>query len=301
MFLVTGASGRLFGRPVIDQLRRLVPAGQIVAATRDPAAAPDLHAAGVEVRRLDFSDSASLAPALADVTGVLINGTNYGTPSGQRGAQHARMIRAAAEAGIPRIVYTSWPDPGLYPLPGMSDFTESEALLRSQSPTATILRTTYGIAQAAGRDVTTAIARGTLAAPAAGARTAPAHIDDLAEAAARVLASGEHPGQLYTLTAAESIDWADLAELASTITGKPIPYQAITDGQFTAAAHAQGIPQNLAAMFLGMYHAFRAGWTSTPTGDLAKIIGRTPKPAIEAVAAALAEQQAGSNTADQRP
>jgi uncharacterized protein YbjT (DUF2867 family) len=45
------------------------------------------------------------------VTAVLINGTNYGTPAGQRGAQHARVIRAAAQAGIPRIVYTSWPDP----------------------------------------------------------------------------------------------------------------------------------------------------------------------------------------------
>jgi hypothetical protein len=42
-------------------------------------------------------------------------------------------------------------------------------------------------------------------------------------------------------------------------------------------------------MFLGVYQAFRACWTSTPTDDLAKIIGRTPKPAIGDVAAALAQ------------
>lgn len=289
MFLITGANGSLFGRPVLDHLRRLVPVGQIVAGTRDPVTAPSLRAGSVEVRRVDFNDAASFAPAFAGVTAVLINGTNYGTPAGQRGAQHARVIRAAADAGITRIVYTSWPDPGQYPLPGMSDFASSEALLRSLSPSATILRTTYGIAQAVGRDVTAAIASGSLAAPAADSRTAPAHIDDLAEATARVLAFGEHPGQLYTLTAADTIDWFDLAELASTIAGKPIGYQAITDNQFTDAVLAQGIPENLAGMFLGIYQAFRQGWTGTPTSDLVKILGRAPRPAITAVAAALAQ------------
>lgn len=292
MFLVTGATGILFGRPVIDHLRRLAPDGQIVAGTRDPAAAAGLHAAGIAVRRVDFSDGASLAPAFADVTAVLINGTNYGTPPDQRQAQHARAIRAAAEAGISRIVYTSWPDPDLFPPGAISDFPESEALLRSLSPGATILRTTYGIAQTVGRDVTTAIASGTLAAPAARARTAPAHIDDLAEATARVLVSGDQAGQLCTLTAADSIDWTDLAELASTIARKPIRYQAVTDDQFAAAVLAQGFPEDLAGMFLGVYQAFRAGWTGTPAGDLTKILGRPPRPALTAVGAALGHEDA---------
>lgn len=289
MFLVTGASGQLFGMPVIDQLRQITPADSIVAGTRDPGAAAEIQASGIEVRRVDFDDEASLAPALAGVTAVLINGTNYGTPAGKRAAQHARAIRAVAAAGISRIVYTSWPDPALYPLPIMSDFGGSEALLRGLSGDATILRTTYGLAQTVGRDVTTAIAAGTLAAPAASARTAPAHIDDLAEAAACVLVSTEHAGQLYTLTAADAIGWADLAELASAIAGKQIAYHAITDDQFTQAALTKGIPQEMAGMFLGVYQAFRAGWTSTPTGDLAKILGRPPKPAAEAVAAALSQ------------
>jgi hypothetical protein len=64
----------------------------------------------------------------------------------------------------------------------MSDLAESEALLRSLSTEATILRTTYGPAQTVGRDVTIAMAAGILAAPAGQACTAPAHLDDLAEA-----------------------------------------------------------------------------------------------------------------------
>ena len=288
MFVITGASGALFGRPVLDQLRRLLPEAEIVAGTRDPGSALELAAAGVKTRRVDFDDPASLTSAFAGATAVLINGTNYGTPAERRGAQHAAAIKAAAEAGVRRIVYTSWPDPDLFPQQMMSDFAGSEALLRSLSPDATILRTTYGLAQAAGRDVTTAAASGLLAAPAGQARTAPAHIDDLAEAAARVLATSEHRGKLYTLTAADSIDWTDLARLASAISGTPIEYQPVSDDQFTAAATAQGIPADLVGMLLGVYHAFRAGWTSTPTDHLATILRRAPRPALEAVTAAVA-------------
>lgn len=287
MFLITGANGALFGRPVLDQLRRLVPHADIVAGTRDPGAVPGLAAEGVEVRRVDFDDAASLKAAFAGATAVLVNGTNYGTPADRRGAQHAAAIRAAAEAGVERIVYTSWPDPDLYPLPIMSDFAGSEALLRSLSPGATILRTTYGLAQTVGRDVTTAAASGTLSAPAGPARTTPAHIDDLAEATARVLVTDEHRGKLYTLTASNSIDWADLARLASTISGTPVDYQPVSDDQFTAAVTARGIPADIAGILLGVYRAFRAGWTGTPTGDLAAILRRAPKPAFDAVAAVV--------------
>lgn len=287
MFVVTGASGEFFGRPVLDRLLKLVPDAEVVAGTRDPAAAAELLGTGAEVRRVDFDDPASMTAAFAGATSVLINGTNYGTPTERRRGQHAAAIRTAAEVGVERIVYTSWPDPEVYPLPIMADFADSEALLRSLSADATILRTTYGLAQTVGRDVTTAIASGTLAAPAGHARTAPAHIDDLAEATARVLTSDGHRGKLYTLTGADSIDWSDLAQLASTISATSIGYQPLTDDQFTSAVTAQGVPADLVTILIGVYHAFRAGWTGTPTDDLATILRRAPKPAIDAVSAAV--------------
>jgi NAD(P)H dehydrogenase (quinone) len=287
MFVITGAGGALFGRPVLDQLRRLVPGAEIVAGTRDPGSVPELAAAGIKTLRVDFDDPGSLASAFAGATAVLINGTNYGTQAGRRGSQHAAAITAAAEAGVQRIVYTSWPDPDRYPLPIMSDFAESEALLCSLSPDATILRTTYGLAQTVGRDVTTAAASGKLSAPVGRARTAPAHIDDLAEATARVLAADDHRGRLYTLTAADSIDWTDLARLASKISGAPVEYLPVSDDQFTSEATAQGIPAGLSSILLGVYRAFRAGWTSTPTSHLATIPRRAPRPALDAVSAAV--------------
>ncbi|WP_067664473.1 NAD(P)H-binding protein [Nocardia miyunensis] len=287
MFLVTGAGGELFGRPVLDRLRRLVPEVDIVAGTRDPASVKAFVETGIPLRRFDFDEPDGMVTAFRGVTAVLLNGTNYGTPAQRRGVQHAAAIRAAVAAGVPRIVYVSWPDPERYPLPMMSDFAASEALLRNLSADATILRTTYGLAQTVGRDVTTAIAAGTLAAPAGRARTAPAHIEDLAEAAARVLVSDRHRGRCYTLTAADSIDWDDLARLAATIAGTKIDYRPVADEEFLRAVAEQGVPGELAEILLGVYRAFRGGWTGTPTGDLAAILGRAPRPALEAVAAVV--------------
>ncbi|HEY3687582.1 MAG TPA: NAD(P)H-binding protein [Streptosporangiaceae bacterium] len=283
MIVITGAGGALFGRPVLDALLKLVPADRIIAGSRSPGQAA--WPADVRVRRLDFDDADSLAAGFAGARTVLVNGTNYGTPPDHRRAQHARALRAAVAAGAARIVYTTWPDPDRSPLPSMADFAESEALLRGLPVDWTILRTTYGLAQTVGRDVTTAIATGVLAAPAEGARTTPAHIDDLAEATARVLASDGHAGRRYTLTAADTVDWPDLARLASRIAGRPIAYRPISDDAFTDAMRAQGVPDATAELLLAVYQAFRQGWTADPAPDLGALLGRAPRTAIDAVAA----------------
>lgn len=283
MIVITGAGGALFGRPVLDALAKLAPEVPVIAGTRSPEAVS--WPSGVRPRRLDFDDADSLASAFAGARTVLLNGTNYGTPPEVRGPQHARALHAAVAAGATRIVYTSWPDPELFAPAMATDFPETEELLRGLPVEWTILRTTYGMAQTAGRDVSTAVATGVLTAPADGARTAPAHLDDLAEATARVLVSDGHAGHGYTLTAPDSVDWTDLARLASRVAGRDIPYRSSTDEAFTATARAQGIPEPTVRILLDVYRAFRDGWTSRPTADLATLLGRTPRPAIEAVAA----------------
>jgi NAD(P)H dehydrogenase (quinone) len=62
--LVTGAAGQL-GKAVIQHLLDTykVPAADIVAASRDTSKLADLAAKGVETRKADFDDEASLATA----------------------------------------------------------------------------------------------------------------------------------------------------------------------------------------------------------------------------------------------
>jgi len=63
MIVVTGANGQL-GRLVIKALLKTQSAGGIVAAVRSPEKAADLAALGVQVRRADYNEPATLDAAL---------------------------------------------------------------------------------------------------------------------------------------------------------------------------------------------------------------------------------------------
>src|SRR5262249_19713219 len=110
--LVTGASGHL-GRRVLELLLE-AGAGQIIAATRTPEKLADFAQRGVVVRHADFDDPASLAEAFKGAERLLLISTDaIGTP-GLRIQQHTNAIKAAEEAGVSHVVYTSLinPEPG---------------------------------------------------------------------------------------------------------------------------------------------------------------------------------------------
>ena len=62
MIVVTGATGQL-GRLVIQALLKTQPASEIVAAVRSPEKAADLAALGVQLRRADYNEPATLDAA----------------------------------------------------------------------------------------------------------------------------------------------------------------------------------------------------------------------------------------------
>lgn len=64
-YAVTGASGHLGHLAVASLLTRGVPAGQVVALARTTDKAADLASRGVDVRHADYTDPATLRPALA--------------------------------------------------------------------------------------------------------------------------------------------------------------------------------------------------------------------------------------------
>ena len=103
--LVTGAGGQL-GRRVVELLLE-AGVSNLVAASRDPAKLADLQARGVETRRADFDDPASLPAAFAGVDRLLLISTDSLGAPGHRIAQHRAAIAAAQAAGVSHLVYTS--------------------------------------------------------------------------------------------------------------------------------------------------------------------------------------------------
>ena len=79
-----------------------------------------------------------------------------------------------------------------------------------------------------------------------------------------MLLGGGHKQRVYELTAPDTVNWQQLAELASTAAGKPIRYRPIIDAEATARARSRGIPEQYLDTVVGFYSAYRHGWCATP-------------------------------------
>jgi len=277
---VTGGTGE-FGHAVLQALRTRISDAVVVATVRDLTKAQPLP--GVEHRPGNFDDPDTLRASLTGVDTVLINATFFGADPALRLPRTAAAIRAAARAGVGRIVFTSWPDLDHATLPAIQDYHELETLVKTAGPAWTILRLGYGLATAIARDVVWGKAGGELVAPAAAARVTPAAVTDLAEATAAVLTQPGHDHLVHELTGPDELTWDDLAALAG------VPFHPVDDDEYRTYLSRFNLPPAMMQQLIEMYRDFRGAWASTPTPTLANLTGRAPTPGIQAVSQRIAQ------------
>src|SRR6202012_4606364 len=82
---------------------------------------------------------------------------------------------------------------------------------------------------------------------------------DEAEAAAVILAGGRHFDGPVTLTASAAVTFAEIAAIASELTGREIRRVVVDDENWVADQVAQGTPEPMARLMLGFYQAAREG------------------------------------------
>lgn len=281
MIIVTGATGQL-GRGVVEHLLARVPAGRIGVSVRDPRKADDLAQRGVRVRQGDFDDPASLSYAFEGASQVLI-------VSGPADARpHRTAIEAARDAGAERILYTSHmganPASPFLPMPPHAE-TEQD-LLASGVPFTALRNGFYAstVIQLFGQ----ALRSGTLVAPEDGPVSWTAHAD-LAEAAAAALTeNGLLDGVTPPLTGPEALDLADVAAIASNLTGREITRVTVPDDEWVADMAARGVPEQQARFLLGMFEASRQKEFAEVGPALGEVLGRTPTTFRDLLAATLA-------------
>jgi len=286
MIGITGASGQ-FGQRVLHHLLHTlaVPASRIVAATRQPAKLADWATHGVHVRALDFDAAASFGPAFDDVERALLISTDALDRPGRRLEQHRRAVDALAKAGVQHVVYTSCPLPDDSPLLLAPDHAGTEqALAASTLPGFTVLRNHWYFENLA-HFMGAALASGTWYGADGGQGSADIARDDLALAAATVLAGRESGRHTYTLSGREALTKAEIAERVGATIGRPIsvaqvPLEALVQGMVGA-----GLPAPLARMFASFDTNTAAGRVAEVSGDFRRITGRDPQPFGEWLAA----------------
>ena len=111
--------------------------------------------------------------------------------------------------------------------------------------------------------------------------------DDVAEADARLLAGEEAiDGVTPPLTGPETLVLADLARLASEVTGRDFAREAVSEAEMERSARRNGVPEGGIAVMLGYFRAARAGEFDRPDPTLARLLGRDPAPMRDALARA---------------
>lgn len=277
--LVTGASGDI-GKKTLRHLLKLKPAGQLAGLVRDPAKAQDLAALGIELRQGDYLDKASLPAAFAGVDKIMLTSTHAFTP---RNEAHGNVIDAAAAAGVKHMVFMP-----IFRRPGstftMKEITEEDIFtvgklkasgmawtLVQHPPFMDVLSFYVGMkATETGVRV-----------PAGNGKFAAATRDDLAAAHAAILAGKGHEGKTYTLTGSPGVSFPDIAKILTKLTGREVPYIAISDNEYLKILSGNGLPDFVPPFILKWVQGMAAGEWQEQGNDLEKLLGRKPETATD--------------------
>ncbi|MEU6057118.1 NAD(P)H-binding protein [Streptomyces sp. NPDC047097] len=296
MLLVTGASGAL-GSLVAE---RLTGRADVLLGTRNPSTAIGAGARGPSAaigagtRRVDFDDPRTLPGAFTGVDTLLLVSAGYGEDD-TVAARHGAAIEAAERTGVRHLVYTSLSGDGDH-LPYALAHRWTERRLRESGLAWTVLRNglyaeLLAALAAPGPD-------GRITAPLGEGRLAAVTRADLAEAAVRVaLDPAPHTGRVYELVGETALGGTDLAAALST-PGAPVRYEPTTLAAARAALIASGTAapfqvQMLTGTYSAIAHGFLAGdglpgeRDTGGRGDLRRLLGRAPRPAVEAYAEAV--------------
>lgn len=272
--LVTGASGQL-GRRVIELLLEAgIP--NLVAASRNPAKLADLAAKGVETRRADFDDPASLAVAFAGIDRLLLVSTDALDQPGRRIAQHRAAVAAAAAAGVKHVVYTSAPGARPQVDGGVIDdhFWTEQALAAQPSLTWTILRHNIYceiLLMGAGQ----AVAGGALYSATAGAGRAYVSREDCARADAAALVKGEGR-QILDVSGPAAVTQDEIAALLAEFSGKPVAHHDLPADALRQGLTAAGLPPVMVQVLVDFDVAASQGQHAIVTDVVETLTGRPP-------------------------
>lgn len=272
MILITGANGHL-GSQAVDFLLEKSTHTDIAGLVRSPEKGAPLEDKGVELRIGDYRDFPSLQKAMKGVEILLLISSS--SLEG-RVEQHSNVIKAAVEAGVKQIFYTSilQADKELSPL--SSDHSQTENLLKSSGIPYSIYRHTF-YTEFLPLFWGDALETGKWEFPSAGQKINLAYRSEMAEALANGLIEPEHhKNSIYEITSSKAYTLDQIAEMMSEVAGKEITYIDIPVPRFAENLREIGLPPEQVSMSVMTAKTFANGALDFTFDDLAQLLGRKP-------------------------
>lgn len=275
MILITGATGH-FGKATIDFLLKKIDAKNISALVRNESKAEDLKSKGIALRVGDYDNYSSLVSAFRGVDKLLFVS---GSDVVKRMRQHENVVRAAIEAGVKSIVYTSFArknETGASPIAfvGKSHIETEKLIKTSGIPYTIMLNTLY--ADVLPMFFGDKVLETGIFLPAGDGKAAYTTRNDMAEAAAHILSTSAHENKEYVIATTSNHSLQEAAMMLSEITGKRVDYAKPSVDVYRDVLSKAGVPAEYIGIFAGFSAAIDQGEFETVTSDLERLIGRKP-------------------------
>ena len=274
VLLVTGASGHM-GRRVLELLLD-AQAGPIIATTRTPDNLAEFSARGVTVRHGDFNDPDTLPAAFAGADRLLLISTDVVMEPGLRTQQHLTAVQAAQTAGVGHVIYTSLTNPGPDSLVSLApDHHATEEALRTSPMDWTLLRNNV-YADPLPSVLAQAIQMGSLYRASGDGRIGYITREDCARAAAAALADEFTGRRTLDVTGPEALSGADLAALATSISGKPVAYVPLPPDVLRENLRQAGLPEPVVEVIVTFDESAAAGQLDVVSTTVEDLTGQPP-------------------------
>ena len=284
---VSGASGHLGSATVHELKARLGTKANIVAISRTPDKIATL---GVETRAGDFDMPETLAEAFRGLDKLVVIPPSDMKP-GSRSKQACTAIDKAVAAGVRHITYLSAAGARFAELPHLweSYFVPEQALMRSAKEWS-ILRMAFYAESFLDR-AKLSLAQGVFAS----SSSVPVNFiarNDVAAAAAGLIATEGHHGAIYNATGPETLDGAGRAAVVAQVTGKPFAFVQVPLEQILATLKARNLPPAVLDAVASVEDMWAKGAFDITTGDVARLAGRRPRRLIDVAKEYLATEVA---------
>jgi NAD(P)H dehydrogenase (quinone) len=243
---------------------------------RDPSRAPAF--AGAEVVQADYGDQASLAGALQEGDRVFLVSLHEGPA--RRVPLHRSFVEAAARQRVAQIVYLTFLNAGANArfLHARSHGATEAMLAESGVPYTSIRNGMYADEIPGWFDPD-----GVLREPAEDALITFSYRPELAKAIAVTLTEPGHDGKVYDITT-PPVSLAELARIASEVTGQPYRYEPVGDDVWDARWRSNGRSGWELDAGHTSYDALRAGELAVLSDDFRELTGCEPLSVAEIVA-----------------
>ena len=261
---VTGATGALGGRVAQRLASRGIGQRLIV---REASRAPKLENA--QVATATYLDRPAMVSALQGIETVFLVSA---FESEDRLLHHKAAVDACTEAGVNRVVYTSF-------LGAAADATftfarhhfHTEACLKAAGLNFIALRNNL-YTDVLPYLVTDGIIRG----PAGDGRFAPVCRDDIADVATAVLLDADHPTGCYDVTGPDLVTMSDVARHLSEASGKPVAFVNETPAEAYASRAQYKAPAFEVEGWVTSYLAIAVGELAVVSDTVERIAGHPP-------------------------